>query len=479
MTAYLKRLLASSAAYQASSMVSAALALVTIRLYTEALTEAEYGYAETLLTFVIFGSILLRAGIEEALVRFWFDDEDPARRTRLARTAVTVVAAASSAVTLLGLVLAGPLSVLLLDTRDPGLMACGLLGLWAFTNLQVAYALLRVEERRRAFVVASVSNVLLTVALTVVLVLVLDLGAVGYVLGNYAASAAVLLALWAANLRLAAPIRPRGVAALVRYGGPTVPADATVFALNVIDRAYLLRAESPAAAGRYAAAVKLATGVILVVRGFQAAWPPLVYSVEDDEEARRLYALIALGYVVVVGSAVVAVALLGRWIVRLLVAPAFFEAHEALPWVALGWALYGLFLVLVTIAGRARVTTRNFPAAAAGLVVNVVAVVLLVPRVGIAGPGIALAVAYLAMLAVLHALTRRLFHVPFDWTRLAYAAGALAAIAVAGELLLPTEGAAGLALRLAWLGLVPAAFGLTGFLRAGERTALRRLVRRT
>jgi O-antigen/teichoic acid export membrane protein len=100
-----------------------------------------------------------------------------------------------------------------------------------------------------------------------------------------------------------------------------VPADATVFALNVVDRAYLLRAESPAAAGRYAAAVKLATGVILVVRGFQAAWPPLVYSVEDDEEARRLYAFITLAYVVVVGSAVVVVALLGRWIVRLLVAP--------------------------------------------------------------------------------------------------------------------------------------------------------------
>jgi O-antigen/teichoic acid export membrane protein len=264
----------------------------------------------------------------------------------------------------------------------------------------------------------------------------------------------------------------------VRYGGPTVPADATVFALNVVDRAYLLRAESPAAAGRYAAAVKLATGVILVVRGFQAAWPPLVYSVEDDEEARRLYAFITLAYVVVVGSAVVAVTLLGRWIVRLLVAPEFFEAHQALPWVALGWALYGLYLVLVTIAGRARVTSRNFPAAAAGLLVNVVVLVLLVPRVGIAGAGIALAVAYLAMLAVLHVLTRRIFHVPFDWARLGYAAGVLAVIAVTGELVLPTSGASGLLARIAWLALVPLAFALKGFLRTDERAGVRRLLRR-
>ena len=48
--------------------------------------------------------------------------------------------------------------------------------------------------------------------------------------------------------------------------------------------------------------------------------------------------------------------LLGRWVVRLLAAPAFFGAHEALPWLALGWALYGLYLVLVIVAGRAMVT---------------------------------------------------------------------------------------------------------------------------
>ena len=48
---------------------------------------------------------------------------------------------------------------------------------------------------------------------------------------------------------------------------------------------------------------------------------------------------------------VAGLALLGRWVVRIFAAPEFFAAHEALPWVALGWALYGLFLVLVAMAG--------------------------------------------------------------------------------------------------------------------------------
>ena len=64
-----------------------------------------------------------------------------------------------------------------------------------------------------------------------------------------------------------------------------VPGAAAVFLLNVIDRAYLLRAESPAAAGLYSVSIKLATAVIVAVRGFQLAWPPLAYSVQDDEQA--------------------------------------------------------------------------------------------------------------------------------------------------------------------------------------------------
>jgi O-antigen/teichoic acid export membrane protein len=455
MAGYLRRLLATGAAYQASSLLASAIALFTLPLYTAHLSTADYGYAETLLTFIILTSIVLRLGIGEALVRFWFDDEDHARRIALARTTTGFVFWASTVVALAGVAAAGPLSRLLLGTEDATLMAFGFLGLWAFTNLEVAYALLRVEERRRTYLAASCANVLLTVSLTIALVVGADEGARGYVLGNYAASAVVLVALWVV-LRDRVALRPPSLAApLMRFGIPTVPADATVFALNVVDRAYLLRADSPGAAGVYAVAAKLSAVVIVAVRGFQAAWPPLAYSVADDAEAGRLYARVTTAYVVVAGTVVVGVTLMGRWLVRWLAADAYYEAHEALPWVALGWALYGLSLVFVTIAGRARVTTRNFPAALAALVVNVVCLVVLVDPLGVAGAGIALCAAYVALLAVLHVLTRELFTVAFERAKLVTAICVFAAVAVGGELALPGEGTGGFVLRALLLGATP------------------------
>jgi O-antigen/teichoic acid export membrane protein len=484
---YLKRLVTTGAAYQFGDILAKGLALLTVPLYTRHLDTNAYGAAETLLTAVILFSILARAGIGEAFIRFYFDDEDTARRERIARTATAAVAWTTTLVSLAALAFAGPLSRLLLSFEDPLLFDCAVLGLWAFTNLEMVYAQLRVDERKRAYVYASGANVAMTVAFTVALVVFAHQGARGLLLGNFGASAVVVLGLWwvlRRRVSLRVLVDRRSLAdlrAMLRFGLPTVPADASVYALQVADRFYLFRVFSQSAAGQYAIAIKLATVVFVAVRGFQYAWPPLAYSIESDEEASRLYSLVTTYYALATGVVVCAVALLGHWMVRLLAGRSeYFGADRALPWLALGWALYGLYLVFVAISGRARVTSRNFPAGAAGLLVNVTLLMVLVPRggadLGIAGAGIALCGAYVTMLVVMYLLTRSLFKVGFEWRRLAQLTGILVGVAGSGELLLPSHGLAGLVLRMLWLALVPALLMLTRFFHPHERDQARSLV---
>jgi O-antigen/teichoic acid export membrane protein len=478
---YLKRLLATGAAYQFGDIVAKGIALVTIPLYTRHVSPAGYGAANSLLTAVILASIFLRVGVGEAFIRFYFDDDDQARRDRIARTATATVAWTTTVAAVLALVLAGPLSQLILGFHDPLLIDCAVVGLWAFTNLEMAYAQLRVDERRRAYVVASGVNVALTVAFTVALVVVADQGARGLLLGNFAASAFVVLGLWwLLRGRFSLRVHWADLRAMLRFGLPTVPADASVYALQVADRFYLYRSYSHAAAGAYSVALQFATVVFVMVRGFQYAWPPLAYSIASDVEASRLYSLVTTYFLLATGVIVAAVALVGRWIVRLLAAPQYFSAHAALPWLALAWTLYGLYQVMIVITGRARATSRNLPAAAAGLLVNVVLLLVLVPHsglnLGIAGAGIALCGAYVAMLLVMHLLTRRLFQVAFQWRRLTQLTLILAGVAVSGELLLPTSGFAGIALRLLWLLLIPVLLLSTRFFGEDERSQARALV---
>jgi O-antigen/teichoic acid export membrane protein len=478
---YLRRLVTTGAAYQFGDILAKGLALLTLPLYTHHLSPGAYGAAESLLTAVILSSILVRVGVGEAFIRFYFDDEDLERRDRIARTATATVAWTTTLASVVALVLAGPLSKLILGIHDPLLLDCAVLGLWAFTNVEMAYAQLRVDERARTYIYASAANVLLTIAFTISLVVFADQGARGLLLGNFGASALVVLGLWwVLRRRISLRVVPSDLRAMLAFGLPTVPADASVYALQVADRFYLYRSYSHGAAGLYSVAIKLATVVFVAVRGFQYAWPPLAYSIEDDEEAGRLYSLVTTYYALATGAVVCGVALLGRWMVRLLAAHRYFDAHRALPWLALGWALYGLYLVFVAISGRARVTSRNMPAAAVGLVVNIVLLIVLVPaggaNLGIAGAGIALCGAYAAMLAVMYLLTRGLFRVGFEWVRLAQLTVILTGVAVSGELLLPDHGLLGLATRAAWLALVPVALLASRFFHPHEREQARRLV---
>jgi O-antigen/teichoic acid export membrane protein len=482
MTSYLRRLLRAGAAYQLADAVSKVVALALLPVYTRHLTRADYGTAELLLTTIILVSIVLRLGLGEALVRLHYLDANPERRRRLARTATGTLFLATTVIASAAAVAAEPISQALLGTGRPDVIRAAALGLWAFTNLELAYALLRVEERARAFVTASLANVALTVLLTVYLVVIEDQGALGLLLGNYIASAVVLVGLWWAE-RDAFGLRPGGIeraqlGPMLRFGLPTVPAEVSVFALFFVDRLWLYRFESAGEAGLYALSVKLAGVVVFTVRAFQYAWPPLAYSIADDAEASRVYARITTYYVLFTGVVVAGLVLLGRWLVRLLAAPEFFGAHEALPWVSLGWALYGLFLVLVAMAGRARVTVRNAPAALCGLTVNIALLAILVPPLGIAGAGLALAGAYVVMLVVMWALTRNLFPVAFEWGRLACFTLVAGGIAAAGELLLPDAGVAGFVTRALALAAIGPALYLGRFFKPGELLAARRLLSR-
>ena len=480
MTGYLKRLVSSLAAYQVADVVSKFIAVLLLPVYTRYIPPAGYGVVELLANGVILISILVRFGMIESFLRFYFSDEDQARRDALARRSVGFLLVSTTAVSVALALAASPLSKLVLGYHDATTFRIAVLGLWAFTNLEMAYALLRVEERLRAYAIASLTNVALTIASSVVLVVVLGKGARGLLLGNYAASTVVLLGLWwtMRDRLLSARRSAETHGVLLRFGLPTVPAEASVYALSIIDRYYIFHHRSAALAGLYSIAVKLAGAVAFIVRAFQYAWPPLAYSVRDDAEAARLYGLVTTYYLLLSGLVVAGLALLGRWVLRLLAASSFFGAYKALPWVALGWALYGLWVVFLVIAGRAKVTTRNFPAALAGLVANVVLLLVLVPGLGIAGAGIALCGAYVVMISVMHLLTRRAFAAAFEWRRLLQLAVVLGGMAAAGDLLLPTRGLVGFLTRAAVLAAMPLVLLATGFVHPQERLQAQALFKR-
>ena len=256
-----------------------------------------------------------------------------------------------------------------------------------------------------------------------------DQGAAGILLGSFGTGVAFLL--WRVAVewrRLALSWNGPLLRRMVRFGLPTMPAELSLYSLNFIDRILIVRLAGLAEAGLYALAIKFAQGMNVLARGFQLAWPPLAYSISDDDEARRAYSLVFTWFAAICAFVVAGLWLLARWIVDLLAAPEYFEAYEAVGLLTTGIALYALYLVLVVILGRTGRTEFNLPATIAGTAVNIVLNLILIPPLGIVGAGIALVASYLVILASMYVVTQRLFPVPYEWGRLALLVVVTAAI---------------------------------------------------
>ncbi len=476
MSQYLRRLATTGAAYTASSVLSKLIAVALLPVYTRYLTPADYGAAEVLFAGVVSASIVVRLGAIEALLRFYYEaDEDS---DRVVATSFAAIFWAATAGALIALPFAGQISDALIKTHDPGLVRIAIGGLWVLTLFEYLMTLFRLEERARAYFVTTIANVLLTIPVTVVLVVGGDEGARGLLIGSYATGAVFVIGLIAVHrrrlsLRVDRPLLGR----LMRFGFPTMPAELSLYSLNFIDRVILVRYAGLAEAGLYALAVKFAQAVNVLVRGFQLAWPPLAYSIRDDDEARRAYALIVTWFVAGCTFVVTGMWLLSRWIVRALAAPDFFGSYKAIGLISTGVTLYALYMVLVVILGRTGRTGFNFPATAAATVTNVALNLALVPSLGIVGAGLALVASYVVVLVLMYAFTQRLFAVPYEWGRLLRIVLASAALVGFGELWMPTSGLAGLAGRLVlWLAF-PFVLVASGFFTRSERRSFSILFR--
>jgi O-antigen/teichoic acid export membrane protein len=468
MSGYLRRLATTGAAYTAASIISKLIAVALLPLYTAYLTPADYGAAEVLFTAVVAASIVVRLGVIEALLRFYYQaGEDPDRVVATSFAACFWGATIGAA---LALPLAEPISEALLDRSDAGLVRVAIGGLWVLTLFEYLLTLFRLEERARAYFVTTIASVAFTIPVTIVLVVVAEEGASGLLVGSYATGAVFVAGLIVLQRRRLSLLVDRGLLGrLLRFGVPTMPAELSLYSLNFIDRIILVRYAGLAEAGLYSLAVKFAQAVNVLVRGFQLAWPPLAYSIRDDEEARRAYAAIVTLFVAGCSFVVVGIWLLARWIVRALAAPEFFGAYEAVGLISVGVTLYALYMVLVVILGRTGRTGFNFPATIAATVANVALNLALVPPYGIVGAGVALVASYLVVLVLMYGFTQRLFPIPYQWSRLARVVGASAALIMLGELALPTEGLGGAVARAAlWL-CYPLLLWASGFFTAAER----------
>jgi O-antigen/teichoic acid export membrane protein len=473
----LRRLGKHSAIYGLGGLVSRFLAVLLLPLYTRYLSTSDYGKVETLIALSTVAGIVLRMGITSALFRFYFDSPEPAKRLLVVRTSFWFTMSMATIGLAAGVALSPNISELLFGSPDDWeLVAASFVNVWVNMNYEQLTSLFRLEERSTAFVGASLANIFLTVGATLYLVVALDAGPLGVIVGNFLGTLLVYLVL--AGYRremLGLQFDRRLLREMNRFGIPLMPTALFLWVTNFSDRLFLVKLSDTTEVGLYSVGVRIASAMVLLLTAFRLAWPAFAYSIEDDREARRTYAYVLTYLVLLTTWVATGLTLLSPWIVDWLAAPDFSSSSRVVGPLAFAAVAFAGYIVVAIGLGRARRTQFNWVVTGAAAAVNVSLNLILIPRYGMMGAAVATVAAYATMFVGMSWWGQRVYHVPYQWRRVLTAALVGAALAVAGKLLgggLPVA----LALALAYpIALLPLGFYLPAERRAiGARLRLAR-----
>ena len=471
--AELKRLGRHSAIYGLGGLVSRILATVLLPLYTHYLPPNAYGRVEIVTAATAVLAIVLQLGISSAFFRFYFDAKADAEKLTVIRTSFWFTMMMSTVGLVLGVVFAGAVGHAIGLGHDPSLVRAGAVGLWAQTNYNQLTALFRVEERSVAYAIASVANVLITVAAMVLSVAVFHWGAVGLVVGNFTGTLIVYVALVLYRTeQLGLEFDRTLFRKMQKFGMPLVPSAIALWAINFIDREFIVWYNGKAEVGVYSAAIKIASVVTFAMIAFRTAWPAFAYSIEDDGEARRTYSFVLTYLLAAASWLALALGALAPWWVELLTNSRYQRAQNGVALLAFAGAVYAGYTVLAIGSGRARRTQLNWVVTGIGAAVNVGLNFWLIPRWGMVGASISTAAAYVVLFAGMTLYAQYVYPVPYQWRRIVTVVAAAVGLNVAAR-------AAHLPLAPSFVLVLvyPLVLALLGFYLPAERKRLRRLLR--
>lgn len=464
-----------SAVYGLGSVIQRFIGIPLIYIYTHHMSRAEYGYADYVVAAVTLGISLFGLGIQNAMFRFAFDHDPGPERDRVIATSIRTLLPSVGAIVVVGAVAT---AVVPRVSDFPGsLVAIGVAGLVISILYDLVSGIFRVAQQPVRYLRLSAVNVTVTVALSVVLVTVYDMEALGLLIGTFSGTA---IALAVASYQQRHVLRmgrdPELVRPLLSFGLPLVPSRAAIWVLNLADRAFVEGFLGSTVLGTFSAGAKLAQVIAFFTTILQLSWPAFAFSLKEDREAKIVYADVLRVWFVVVGWAVVAFAVARHQIVDLMLPERYHAAVTIIPIYALGLAIYGAYYVVSVTVGRVKQTQLNILVTGGAAVVNVVATIALIPILGMEGAAWANVIAYVAMLGGMIYRSQQVFPVPYELRRIGaicIAGGALVAVSD----LVAVSGTTGIGLRTAIILAFPLAVIAVGGVRRSEATRLLRILR--
>jgi O-antigen/teichoic acid export membrane protein len=403
--------------------------------YTRIFNKAEYGVVTELYAWMVFLLIVLTYGMETGFFRFAQKKED---YEKVYSTSLVSLFITSSVFIILVNIFIGPVSSALnySSNHDYIRMFAAIIAIDAFSA--IPFARLRKENRAVLFSIIKISNVIITIAAVIFLLMVApdiyerstgwfrkiydpEYG-VGYVfLANLAGSTATLLMLlpFIINIR---PVFDKLIwIKMINYSLPLLIAGLSGAINDTLDKVIMRRIVGPETGletvGEYGAGYKIAVLMGLFIQMFRYAAEPFFFERAKFEKAKESYVFIMKYFVIAMLLVYLGINLYISGF-QMIIGKSFRASIIVVPAVSMGYLLYGIYINHSIWYKLNDLTKYGIYITLAGAFITVMINVLFVPVYGYMAAAWAHIASYGSMIVLSFILARKHYRIDYKMKEL-------------------------------------------------------------
>ncbi len=339
--------------YLLGPALSNVVGFLLIPIYTRFIDRSHYGIMSLVDVVMTMAMMVLGLGMADGMTRFFYEEADARERRRLVTTAIIAPGLISLPLIVAAILLADRLRVLLgIDVEFVTYLRIGLLTAWFSMIAEVGFAYLRMCYWAKAFVAITALQIGASVTLNLWFVVGFRWGIWGILYSTFWVQAVlgVLLAGIVLTRNHAWPSWAH-LSRLWSFGIHLVPATVALQLSNYLNPLMLrwLTAGDPlqalAQVGLFSAGQKI--GVVVnrfVTVPFNAFWRPrrMELVIQDTEEVRQILARMCTYATLVTCQVALLLSVAAQPLLRLVVAPGYWEAYQVVPLISAAYVVLGL-----------------------------------------------------------------------------------------------------------------------------------------
>ena len=413
--------------YGVGHILARLITFLLLPLYTHTFRQDEYGALSLAYAFMGFALIIYRYGMDTALMKYSVQKEGKERNKY-----ITVIIGSQLitgilfTIILYGTRLHSAEYILGLDRPDWIIYLAGILffdSLWSLPML-----ILRSEERPMPFIIFSLLNVILTMALNILFVVHWGQGIEGVFKANIIASGVIFFS--------SVPIIIKRIdlgsfekeifITVFKFAIPFLPAGIFTMIMELSDRYILEFYLGSADVGLYSAGKKMGMLGLTVVMGFNMGWTPYFLKRGKEQGARIEFSKIGTFFLGLMGYITLLVSLWISQIMRFpiggttLIGAEFWGCEPVVRVVLLGYFFFGVYVLQLPGVYIKEITSWVPIFRVCGALSLIVMSMILIPQLGFIGAAYAVLVAFIVMSFVIYFKTYKIYSVPYNWKGLVY-----------------------------------------------------------